>query len=231
MRAAAVIVLGVIGLAACGGSSPPPAKSEADTSSLEGSSSSKEKDTSDDSSGSSASSSSPSAPSSATPAPAPASAPAASAAPAADSSAPAAAFHPAPSVTGTIDGKAFTPKVAQVLSPMKKDGRIQLTLTEASDCPSGGDKGDHATLTMLVPWSDGYKVDLASLKLGGKKGPGEIALSHGKSVSATFKPSGTVTVVSAPMDKTSTGKLKVDLQSGDYMLAGTLDIEMCAAPK
>jgi hypothetical protein len=230
MRAAAVIVLGVIGLAACGGSSPP-AKSEADTSSLEGQGSKdKDKDTSDDSSsGSSASSSSASSPS--TSAPAAASAPAASAAPAADSSAPPAAFHPAPSVTGTIDGKAFTPKVAQVLSPMKKDGRIQLVLTEASDCPSGGDKGDHATLTMLVPWSDGYKVDLASLKLGGKKGAAEIALSHGKTVSSTFKPSGTVTVVSAPMDKTSTGKLKVDLQSGDYMLAGTLDIEMCAAPK
>jgi hypothetical protein len=227
MRAAAVIVLGVIGLAACGGSSPP-AKSEADTTSLEGSGASKDKDkdTSDDSSSASSSASS-----AATSAPAAAPPPAASAAPAADSAAPAAAFHPAPSVTGTIDGKPFTPKVAQVTAPMKKDGRIQLTLTEAADCPAGADKGDHTTLTLLVPWSDGYKVDLSALKLGGKKGGSEIALSHGKKDSTTFKPSGTVTVVSAPMDKTGTGKLKIDLQSGDYMLAGTIDIEMCVSPK
>ena len=40
-----------------------------------------------------------------------------------------------------------------------------------------------------------------------------------------------MTVVSAPMDKGGKGKLKIDLQSGDYMLAGDLDIEMCAAAK
>jgi hypothetical protein len=224
MRSAAIIALGVLGIAACGGGeSTPPAKSEADTSSLEASgSSAKDKESSDEA---------PSAASSSAPAATPAPAPAASAA--ADTSAPAAAFHPAPSVTGTIDGKAFTPKVAQVLAPMKKDGRIAINLTESSECPAAGDaKSDHTTLTVIVPWSDGYKVDLAALKLGGKKGPGEITLSHGKKdVSTTFKPSGTVTVVSAPSDKNATGKLKIDLQSGDYMLAGTLDIEMCAAAK
>jgi hypothetical protein len=223
MRAAAVIVLGVIGLAACGGSTPPPAEApSADTSSLETKSASSKEST--DEAPSSASSAAPAA----------AAAPAASSAPAAAAdSAPAAPFHPAPSVTGTIDGKPFSPKVAQVVGPMKKDGRIPIILTEATDCPAAGDaKSDHAALTLVVPWSDGYKVDLAALKISGKKGPGDIGFSRSKKdVSATFKPSGTVTVVSAPMDKGATGKLKIDLQSGDYMLAGTVDVEMCVSPK
>lgn len=210
---------------ACGGGTPAPAQTPAgDTSSLETGGSSK-----DDSKESAAPASSDTA------APA-AAAPAASAAPAADSatdSPPAAAFHPAPSATGAIDGKAFAPKVAQILSPMKKDGRIVVTLTEASECPGPGDaKADPAKLTMLVPWSDGYKVDLSALKLSGKKGPGEIGFNPGKKGSSTtFKPSGSVTVVSAPMEKGGKGKLKIDLQSGDYMLAGTVDIEVCVAPK
>ena len=223
MRAAAVIVLGVIGLAACGGSTPPPAEApSADTSSLETKSGSS-KESADEATSSAASA-----------APAAAAAPAASSAPAAAAdSAPAAAFHPAPSVTGTIDGKPFSPKVAQVVGPMKKDGRIPIILTEATDCPAAGDaKSDHAALTLVVPWSDGYKVDLAALKISGKKGAGDIGFSRSKKdVSATFKPSGTVTVVSAPMDKGATGKLKIDLQSGDYMLAGTVDVEMCVSPK
>ena len=40
-----------------------------------------------------------------------------------------------------------------------------------------------------------------------------------------------MTVVSAPMEKGGKGKLKIDLQSGDYMLAGTVDIEVCVPPK
>jgi hypothetical protein len=219
----ALVLTASVVLFACGGSTtPPPQTPSSDTSSLETSGSSSKDDSKD------------TAPASSD-APAPAAAPAASAAPAAapSDSAPAAAFHPAPSVTGAIDGKTFAPKVAQILAPMKKDGRIQVTLTEATDCPGAGDaKADHAKLTMVVPWQDGYKVDLSALKVSGKKGAGEIGFSPGaKGASATFKPSGTVTVVSAPMEKGGKGKLKIDLQSGDYMLAGDLDIEVCVSPK
>jgi hypothetical protein len=220
MRALAVTASAVLFLA-CGGGTPAAQTPSADTTSLETSSSSSKADAKE------------SAPA-ASDAPAPAAAPAASAAPAADApaSAPAGAFHPAPSVTGTIDGNAFAPKVAQILAPMKKDGRILVTITEGTDCPGAGDKGDHAKLTMVLPWSDGYKVDLSALKVSGKKGPGEITFSPGKKGGgASFKPSGSVTVVNAPTDKGAKGKLKIDLQSGDYMLAGDLDIEMCAAAK
>jgi hypothetical protein len=105
---------------------------------------------------------------------------------------------------------------------MKKDGRILIALTEGTDCPTAGGGKDDATLTMLVPWQDGYKIDLSALKRSGKKGSAEIAFSRGNKPSATFKPSGTVTIVSAPTAKGATGKMKIDLQS---------DIELCVAPK
>ncbi len=205
---------------ACGGETPAPQTPSADTTSLEPGSSSSKDDSKE-------------AAPAASDAPAPAAAPAASAAPAAAAtdSPPAAAYHPAPSVTGLIDGNAFAPKIALILGPMKKDGRIVVTLTEAADC-AGDAKADHSKLTMMVPWSDGYKVDLSALKVSGKKGPGEITFIPGKKGGASaFKPSGSVTVVSAPMDKGAKGKLKIDLQSGDYMLAGNLDIEMCSGAK
>jgi hypothetical protein len=143
-------------------------------------------------------------------------------------------FHPAPSVTGSIDGKPFSPKLARVAAPMQKDGRILLTLSEDAECTSSAKPGD-GSLTILVPWQDGYKVDLSALKRPGKKGSGEIAFSRSTSGSksdfpASFKPSGRLTVVSAPMEKNATGKIKIDLQSGDYMLVGDMDILVCVSP-
>ena len=228
MRAFVVTASVVLACAACGGGSTPPAQSAStDTTSLESGGSSKEAP---------ADSASPASTDAPAAGPSPAAASTASSAssagaPATADSASTATFHPAPSVTGAIDGQAFAPKVAQILTPLKKDGRAVITLTEASECPAPGDaKSDHATLTMVVPWQDGYKVDLASLKGTGKKA-GDISFKHGKKDSAGFKPSGLVTVVSAPTEKGGKGKLKIDLQSGDYMLNGDIDVEVCVSPK
>jgi len=153
-------------------------------------------------------------------------------APAASSDAPApaapAAFHPAPGATGTIDGKPFEPKIARVSGPVQKDGRVLVTLVEHSDCtpPAAGE----GSLTLLVTWKDGYKTDLGSLKRSKKKGSGEIGFSR-TATSATFKPTGTVTVVTAPADPSATGKMKIDMVSGDYMLTGDLDVKVCFPPK
>src|SRR5579863_7014993 len=38
------------------------------------------------------------------------------------------AFHPAPGATGSIDGKPFAPKLAQVVGPIQGDGRLLLVL-------------------------------------------------------------------------------------------------------
>ncbi|HTQ48091.1 MAG TPA: hypothetical protein VMI75_35290 [Polyangiaceae bacterium] len=151
--------------------------------------------------------------------------------------APAAAMHPVPGATGSIDGKPFSPKLAQIASPMQKDGRVTLILHEGSDCVAAADaKPGDASLMLVVPWQDGYKTDLSALRRAKKGNMGEAAFVRigddgKKQVSTTFKPSGLVTVVSAPTQKDAIGKLKIDLQSGDYMVAGDLDVKLCVAAK
>jgi hypothetical protein len=225
MRVALVSLLVLVPLLvplACGGAKKPAAAASDETASSEPSTSS-----SPDMASSEDKASSGDSKVDAKPHPAAAAAPASAAPPAA----PAPPVHPIPAVTGLVDGKPFTPKLARVAAPMQKDGRILLSLGEATDCTTAPKPGE-ATLTMLVPWENGYKVDLAALKRGKRKGSGEITLSRGNGdVSATFKPSGRVTVVSAPMSEGAVGKMKIDLQSGDYMLAGDLDIQVCVAPK
>ena len=138
-------------------------------------------------------------------------------------------FHPAPSVTGSIDGKPFTPKVGRILKPVMADGRVAISLTEGNDCSS---KPGDATLTLVVPWSNGYKVDLSALKRATKTAPNEFGLSRAPgSYSTTLKPSGTLTVLKAPTAKDATGKMKIDMQAGDYILAGDLDVLVCVPAK
>ncbi len=51
-----------------------------------------------------------------------------------------------------------------------------------------------------------------------------------KNVVSTLNPSGTFTIVSAPMEKgRRRRKLKIDLASGDFTLAGDIDIQVCVA--
>jgi pyruvate/2-oxoglutarate dehydrogenase complex dihydrolipoamide acyltransferase (E2) component len=164
---------------------------------------------------------------------------AASGAPAAAADAPATkgALHPVPTVTGSIDGQPFVPKLARVMGKIHKDGRILLSLSERTECGASNDaRAGEATLTMMVPWKDGYKADLGSLRRSSKKAAGEISFTRVNAakkgeISTKFKPSGTVTIVSAPMEQNAIGKMKIDLTSGDYMLAGDIDIQVCVSPK
>jgi hypothetical protein len=204
----------VLGAIACGGGSKP-AQSASDNTTVEGSNPTA-KPSSEDSSAA-ASSSDAGAP-----------APAASA-PADNAAAPPA--HPAPTATGSLDGRTFSPTIAHVTGKPKADGRIVVSLEEGTDCSGTPD----TSLTMLITYKDGYKSDLGSLKRGAKKSAGEIAFlrvgpDSKREYSSTFKPTGTVTVVKAATDANTTGKLKLDLTSGDYMLNGDIDIQMCEAP-
>jgi hypothetical protein len=211
MRAA--LVSSLLVLLACGGGAQKPAEtSSADPPESTGS-------------GSSASEDMPASASTPDSTPAPAPKPAA-AAPAPEEAPP--AFHPTPSVTGAIDGKPFNPKIARLLSPLSPDGRVALTLTEGTTCDvTPGDP----TMTITVTWKKGYKTDLASLKRASKKTVNEIGFARaaGK-FSTTFKPTGTVQVVSAPTAKDATGKLKLDVTAGDYILAGDIDVLVCTSP-
>lgn len=224
---AAVAALAVLTLPACGGSQKH-ASDPADTSSLDtpgggdtspaAASSPPDTSSSSASSGAGSSGAAPSAPASGSD----------------SSAAPAAPLHPVPSTTGSIDGQPFAPKLAQIAGPMQKDGRLLIMLHEGSDCIAPGDaKPGDGSMMLMVPWQDGYKVDLSSLKRGKKRDVGEASFvrvgpDNKNQISATFKPTGRLTVVSAATSQNSFGKIKIDLQSGDYMLAGDLDVKVCS---
>jgi len=217
MRSSVVPACSLLVLVACGGGASKPAASEADTSSLEAS-------------GSSAASTPSSGSTPAATADKPAST-ASSAAPASTAAAAAAptAVHPVPGATGDIDGKPFSPKLAQLAGPVQKDGRVLILIHEGSDC-LGDVKSADASMMLMVPWKDGYKTDLSALRRARGGNLGEAAFLRKKQVSSTFKPSGLVTVVSAPTAKDAVGKMKIDLQSGGYILAGDLDVMVCGSP-
>jgi hypothetical protein len=137
--------------------------------------------------------------------------------------------HPVPGATGDIDGKPFSPKLAQLVGPVQKDGRALILIHEGSDCLADA-KSAEASMMLMVPWKDGYKTDLSALRRAKGGNLGEAAFLRKKQVSSTFKPSGLVTVVSAPTQKDAVGKMKIDLQSGGYILAGDLDVLVCASP-
>lgn len=219
-----VVVSSLIVLIACGGSNKPAetpeSPAESNTSSSQDMSASSSESEADAGSGFGT-------PTSAGGAAAPS-----SPAPAAESS----STHPVPTSTGSVDGKPFIPKMARVTQPAAKDGRVVLTLDERTQCGGGDPKPGDSYLMVTVPWEDGYKQDLGSLKRAGKNGAGEISFvrvnTNGKKEpSATFKPTGRVTVVKAPSDEGAVGKLNIDMQSGDYMLSGDLDIQLCVAAK
>ena len=86
-------------------------------------------------------------------------------------------------------------------------------------------------MTITVTWKKGYKTDLASLKRATKKTLNEVGFTRGKGVYSTaFKPTGTVQVTSAPTAKDATGKLKLDVTAGEYILAGDIDVLVCTSP-
>jgi len=208
-------------LVACGGASQKPAASEADTASLES-----------PGGGSSTATASPSTPTATAAADAPPAATASSAVPASITAAVTgtASVHPVPGTTGEIDGKAFSPKLAQLVGAVMKDGRAVVLIHGGSDCvaPEDAKSGDGSIL-LTVPWKDGYKTDLAALRRAKGGSLGEAAFVRKKQVSATFKPSGLVTVVSAPTEKGKVGKMKIDLTSGGYILTGDLDVMVCGS--
>ena len=136
-----------------------------------------------------------------------------------------------PGATGDIDGKAFSPKLAQLAGPVQKDGRVLILIHEGSDCVAPADaKSGDGSMMLMLPWKDGYKTDLSALRRAKGGNMGEAAFIRQKKVSTTFKPSGLVTIVSAPTQKDAVGKMKIDLQSGGYILAGDLDVKVCGSP-
>jgi hypothetical protein len=204
----------VLGAIACGGGSKP-AQSASDNSAVEANNSTTKPSSDESAASGSASDAGAAAPDAAT----------------TGEAAPAPPTHPTPTVTGTLDGISFAPTIAHVVGKPKADGRIVVSLENSTDCSGAPDQA----ITLLISYKDGNKSDLGALKRGSKKNAAEAAFLRvgpdaKKEYSSTFKPTGTVTVVKTAADSSTPGKLKLDLTSGDYMLNGDIDIQMCEAP-
>ena len=78
---------------------------------------------------------------------------------------------------------------------------MRIVLHDFTDCTSGAApmrKPGDASMMLMVPWKDGYKVDLAALKRAKKTDHGEAAFvrvgaDNKSAVSPTFKPTGRLT--------------------------------------
>jgi thiol-disulfide isomerase/thioredoxin len=127
----------------------------------------------------------------------------------------------------TLD-HSFAPKVARLTA--RKNGRVVLNLSRLADCASSGppNAGD-PQMTLMVPWREGYKADLAALQRLAMFN--RVTESDKSGVSKAFKPTGTIRIVSAPTTKNAVGKISLNLTSDDYNVAGDLDVLVCVSPK
>ena len=91
-------------------------------------------------------------------------------------------------------------------------------------------------LTVMLPWRDGFKAEVSSAKHGGKKDGavmsfGRVGGTRKPAMSKTFRPSGTLAVVSAPKGPNEVGRVTLDVTSGAYRLFGDADVELCGSTK
>jgi len=149
----------------------------------------------------------------------------------------AAAAARGPTSRGSIDGHPFAPKLGHIMGKMHKDGRVAVSFTERSDCtPLANLEPGSGVLTVVVPWKEGYQAQLGSGKHAGKRKAGAISFARMSAArkpqpSRSFKPMGTLAVVSAPKSANGVGKVTLDVTSGDYRLVGEFDVDLCGSSK
>jgi thiol-disulfide isomerase/thioredoxin len=149
----------------------------------------------------------------------------------------AAAAARGPTSRGSIDGQPFAPKLGHIMGKMHKDGRVAVSFTERTDCtPLANLEPGSGVLTVVVPWKEGYQAQLGAGKRSGKHKAGAISFARMTAArkpqaSRSFKPMGTLAVVSAPKSANGVGKVTLDVTSGDYRLVGDFDVDLCGASK
>ena len=172
----------------------------------------------------------PALPASAAPAPAPG----------AGASAPGAPVRTPATLAGAIGGKPFH-AVAACVAGSKDAGRVYVEIYDAKDVdvttgcgmmPAGADA---RKIGVVLPWSDGAKLDVASLKPS-KDGPLFFVMSRTanptkmdrKDAGKELKPTGTIEVLKAPAQKGSVGRIKLNLAIGKDKLGGEVDVDVIA---
>jgi hypothetical protein len=163
---------------------------------------------------------------------------AASAAPAAPP--PAAPVRTPATLAGAIAGKPFH-AVAACVAGAGKDGKVYVEIYDVKDfdvtktCGMLPPVPDARKIGVYLPWSDGGKLDVATLKAS--KDPEMFVMAttanpkkmDRKDVGKELKPTGTIEVLKAPKNKGDVGRIKLDLTVGKDKLTGEVDVDVMAS--
>lgn len=141
-------------------------------------------------------------------------------------SAPAEAFQP---VSGTLDGKPFELKGAGTAGPIRADGNVQVTLANYSiDCGHHAATPEDRTITITIPWKAKTRLDLSALAA---KETSATAFDEKKKKPMpirSWKPKGTVDVLTAPTRAKSSARIKIELTNGkDTSLTAEIPVRLC----
>jgi hypothetical protein len=142
---------------------------------------------------------------------------------------PAEAFQP---VGGTLNGAAWQLKGAATVGPIK-DGTVTIALANyLLDCGAHEQTPDDRLITLVIPWKARTKLDLGALK--GAEATATFIDEKKKKVTPIkgFKAKGTLEVVAAPTGMKSSGRIKIDLQSGKDgkdTITAEIPVKVCVA--
>jgi hypothetical protein len=87
---------------------------------------------------------------------------------------------------------------------------------------------------VFLPWSDGAKLDVATLKAGKEPEMFVMATTSNpkrmdrQDVGKDIRPKGTIEVLKAPRKKGEVGRIKLDLTAGNDKLTGEIDVDVMA---
>jgi len=138
--------------------------------------------------------------------------------------------EPFQSVLGTLGGKPWELKGAGTAGPVQKDGSVVITLGNyLIDCSAHVAGPDDRTITLTIPWKAHAKVELATLKAT----EAAATFIDEKKKKATpvkgWKPKGTVEVMGAPTGAKSSGRIKIELTSGNDAITAEVPVKLCFA--
>lgn len=180
----------------------------------------------------------------ATSAPAETAAPVASA-DATPSAAPAAPATPEPvrappTLAGALAGKPFHGIAACVAGQGKDPGKVYVDIYDVKDmdvkkgCGMLPPVPGARKIGVFLPWSDGAKLDVATLKAGKEPAMFVMATTSNpkkmdcKDVGRDIRPKGTIEVWKAPRKKGEVGRIKLDLTTSNDKLTGEIDVDVMA---
>ena len=141
---------------------------------------------------------------------------------------------------GAIAGKPFHAVAACVAGIGKDKGKAYLEIYDVKDfevkksCGMLPPTPGARKIGVVLPWADGSKTDVATIK-GGKEPELFVMASTDnpkkfdrKDTQKDFKPKGTIEVLRAPTSKGGVGRIKLDITAGKDKLAGEVDVDILA---